>query len=200
MVQETPINAGDQQENAPEADSVDTLISALQELRTNISRVEEQHPLLRNDLSSLCDLVIEHLNRPEKDIRALFKTKLQDNGSEVNTKIIRELEAVIQNLPLESNNNTIPLQKNDNVNYNEDTVHITDMVSDMPRDSIEPSKPPDIKRDTPINAFSTAVPNNKPLTNAFDKAGDGLLASLDKMGDGIIFIFEKLLSLGSKKK
>ena len=34
----------------------------------------------------------------------------------------------------------------------------------------------------------------------FDRAGDYLVTGLDKMGDGVIFVFERLLSAGARKK
>jgi hypothetical protein len=41
------------------------LVSVLHELKSNISRVEQQHPYLRNDLSSTCDKAILSLqDRP----------------------------------------------------------------------------------------------------------------------------------------
>lgn len=51
-------------------DRLESLICALMELKSNISLVEQQHPALSNDLSSLCDLAINHLNRPE-DVPAM---------------------------------------------------------------------------------------------------------------------------------
>jgi hypothetical protein len=46
-------------------DRLESLICALIELKSNISIVEQQHPALSNDLSSLCDIAIAHLNRPD---------------------------------------------------------------------------------------------------------------------------------------
>lgn len=46
-------------------DRLESLICALIELKSNISIVEQQHPALSNDLSSLCDIVIAHLNRSD---------------------------------------------------------------------------------------------------------------------------------------
>ena len=48
----------------PAQDRLESLICALIELKSNISAVEQQHPALSNDLSSICDLVLDHLNRP----------------------------------------------------------------------------------------------------------------------------------------
>jgi hypothetical protein len=48
----------------PAQDRLESLICALIELKSNISTVEQQHPALSNDLSSICDLVLDHLNRP----------------------------------------------------------------------------------------------------------------------------------------
>jgi hypothetical protein len=42
--------------------------------------------------------------------------------------------------------------------------------------------------------------NRHPLSSIFDRAGDYLETGLDKMGDGVIFVFEKLLSPGARKK
>jgi hypothetical protein len=44
---------------------LESLICALIELKSNISIVEQQHPALSNDLSSLCDIVLAHLNRSD---------------------------------------------------------------------------------------------------------------------------------------
>jgi hypothetical protein len=66
MMQDASSHAGD---NLPEFPSpaearLEHLICALVDLRANISRVEEIHPTLRTDLSSVCELAISHLKRP----------------------------------------------------------------------------------------------------------------------------------------
>lgn len=53
-----------EQHGTPGQDRLESLICALIELKSNIKLVEEQHPALGNDLSSLCDLAISHLSQP----------------------------------------------------------------------------------------------------------------------------------------
>jgi hypothetical protein len=66
MTQQPSLNTGKhlQDTDLPGQDRLESLLCALIELKSNITIVEQQHPSLNNDLSSLCDLVIDHLNRP----------------------------------------------------------------------------------------------------------------------------------------
>jgi hypothetical protein len=57
-------------QSLPAQDRLESLICALIELKSNIAAVEQQHPALSNDLSSICDLVLDHLNRPVDAIPA----------------------------------------------------------------------------------------------------------------------------------
>ena len=198
MAQETPVNTGDQKAGLSGTDSVDMLISALRDLKSNISRVEGQHPSLRHDLSSLCDLVIGHLSRSSEDSDTLLTERFQNLDREEDSTILRKFEAVIQNLPLE--NDVQDVQSQDRIQSSHDDARIVDIVVTSPQDSPEKPQPLSSKTNIQPGAFSVASSPGKPLTNAFDKVGDGLLTGLDKMGDGVIFIFEKLLSLGTKKK
>ncbi|MBN1376178.1 MAG: hypothetical protein JXA01_08495 [Dehalococcoidia bacterium] len=135
-------------------DRLESLISALIELRSNIAGVEQSHPSFSNDLSSLCDTVIEHLCRPEE---AAPLQDLQPCGS---------LQPGLCNSPYLE---TLPEKVTTN--------------------------PPD---HAALPAASQSKPNF--LAAIFDRAGDGMIKGLDKMGDGVIFVFEKLLSLGPRKK
>jgi hypothetical protein len=66
MVQEPSSNTGaNLPQTRPGQDRLESLVISLIELRSNITRVEDQHPVLGNDLSALCDLVIHHLEQPE---------------------------------------------------------------------------------------------------------------------------------------
>jgi hypothetical protein len=55
----------------PAQDRLESLICALIELKSNISAVEQRHPAFSNDLSSICDLVLDHLNRPGDTLTAV---------------------------------------------------------------------------------------------------------------------------------
>ena len=130
-------------------DSLESLIISLIELKSNIMRVEDEHPALGNDLSSLCDIVIDHLNRPDddQDPSELSPQCREDPGSTVS----------------EPQCNTPAYDA-----------------------AVEKESPPQKK--------------NGALVVAFDWAGDHLVHGLDKMGDGVIYVFEKLISLGSQGK
>jgi hypothetical protein len=68
MAQEQSATAGTGPlSTVPGQNRLESLVISLIELKSSIVRVEDQHPVLGNDLSALCDLVIEHLNRPEDD-------------------------------------------------------------------------------------------------------------------------------------
>jgi hypothetical protein len=159
MTQQPPLDTGEHLQDTylPGQDRLESLLCALIELKANISLVEQQHPALSNDLSSLCGLAIEHLNRP------LDRSELEsmpESGSPPH-----QIE-----IPLSQT----PEQKND-----------------LPGSSGCPQS-------SELN--STPLRNSNPLSSMFDRAGDYLVAGLDKMGDGVIFVFERLLSAGARKK
>jgi len=60
----------------PGQDRLESLVCSLIELKSNILLIEQQHEALGNDLSALCDLVLEHLTRvddspPLRESRAI---------------------------------------------------------------------------------------------------------------------------------
>jgi hypothetical protein len=70
MVQEPSSDTGANLPKArPGQDRLESLVISLIELKSNITRVEDQHPVLGNDLSALCDLVILHLERPDDSLQ-----------------------------------------------------------------------------------------------------------------------------------
>jgi hypothetical protein len=135
-------------------DRLESLICALIELKSNISIVEQQHPSLSNDLSSLCDIVIAHLNRSD--------------GSALPGEQSQAGEGEMQCPPAGRTAKPLPAPKD-----------IENLLS-----------------------ADESIPNRRanPINSLFDRAGDHLINGLDKMGDGVIYVFEKLLSLGSQKK
>ena len=159
MTEQPPANTGKSLPDTylPGQDRLESLLCALIELKSNISVVEQQHPSLSNDLSSLCDLVIEHLNRPT-DTTPLESTPESNNQPE-QTEISSSKTAEHKGNPPESS-----------------------------------GYPPSSE----LNGMPKI--NRHPLSSIFDRAGDYLETGLDKMGDGVIFVFEKLLSPGARKK
>ncbi|OGO18459.1 MAG: hypothetical protein A2Z02_02305 [Chloroflexi bacterium RBG_16_48_7] len=145
-----------QHTNLPAQDRLESLLCALIELKSNISVVEQQHPSLSNDLSSLCDLVIDHLNRPP-DTTALESTP-ESNSPQEQPEI-----------------------------SSQEAVH---------------RENPPVSSGCPPSSELSGIPvkNRRGISSIFDRAGDYLETGLDKMGDGVIFVFEKLLSPGARKK
>ncbi len=146
-----------QDTDLPGQDRLESLLCALIELKSNISMVEQQHPSLNNDLSSLCDLVIDHLNRP--------------------------LETTVSESTPESSN--LP---------DEPKISTSQAVEQMENPPVSSGCPPSSE----LNEMP--VIKRHPFSSIFDRAGDYLVTGLDKMGDGVIFVFEKLLSPGTRKK
>jgi hypothetical protein len=159
MTQQPSSNTGKhlQDTNLPGRDRLESLLCALIELKSNISVVEQEHPSLSNDLSSLCDLVIDHLNRPP-DTTPLESTPESNNPPEQH-EISSSLAAGHEENP-----------------------------------PVSSGCPPSSK----LNVIP--ITNKHALSSIFDRAGDYLETGLDKMGDGVIFVFEKLLSPGARKK
>jgi len=159
MTQQPSLNTGKhlQDTNLPGQDRLESLLCALIELKSNITIVEQQHPSLNNDLSSLCDLVIDHLNRP-------LDTIPQESAPECNNPPDQPEIASSQAAEHEEN-------------------------------------PPELSSCPPSSELN-GIPllNRNPLATIFDRAGDYLVTGLDKMGDGVIFVFEKLLSPGTRRK
>ncbi|MBN1691574.1 MAG: hypothetical protein JW901_11180 [Dehalococcoidia bacterium] len=137
----------------PGQDRLESLIHALIELKSNIAVVEQRHPTFSNDLSSLCDIVIEYLRRPEDACP--------------------------------------PQSPEPCISFQPEPCRTFDYVPEaiVPDEAL-------------ACAALIKAPQEKPnpIAAVFDRAGDGMIKGLDKMGDGIIFIFEKLLSLGPRKK
>ena len=159
MTQQPSENTGKHLQDTyfPTQDRLESLLCALIELKSNISVVEQQHPSLSKDLSSLCDLVIDHLNRPT-DTTPLEITP-ESNNPPAQTEISSSKTAEHEENLLESS-----------------------------------GYPPSSE----LNGMP--ITNKHRLSSIFDRAGDYLETGLDKMGDGVIFVFEKLLSPGARKK
>lgn len=159
MTQQPSLNTGKhlQDTNLPGQDRLESLLCALIELKSNISIVEQQHPSLNNDLSSLCDLVIDHLNRP--------------------------MDTAPQESTLESTNPP-------------------DQPEISSSHTAEHEENPLGSSGCPPSSELNGIPllKRNPLSSIFDRAGDYLVTGLDKMGDGVIFVFEKLLSPGARRK
>lgn len=142
----------------PGQDSLESLIISLIELKSNIMRVEEQHPAMGCDLSSLCDIVIEHLNRPD-DALPPVETPLHVQIAEA----------------------SVPGRGG-----NDNPWHKSKPAVQTAPEAHEPGNPKKNKAN--------------PVAAAFDRTGDYLVRGLDRMGDGVIYVFEKLISIGSPGK
>lgn len=151
-------------------DPIEALLSALHQLRSNISRVEENHPRLRKDMSELCDLVITHLSRPlEEQIATVLESPALTTCEEA---------AEPEEPPAED-----PL--------------ISRYLEYLHRSHSPGYEPPDEPPPSPSTGLPTLAGN--PFSTAVDSSGNYLIRALDRMGDGIIFAMEKLLSLGNRK-
>ena len=144
-------------------DRLEQLILALNELKTGIRNVEERHPSLRDDLSSLCDLAIRHLTRTGPD----------------------------EPLPIEPEPPNVPIaaQPEDQPTVVAETLSSVFEANHLDAGVDATTAPTQATRTRPGLAASP-----------FDHAADGLAGGFDKMGDGIIFVIEKILSIGSRKK
>jgi hypothetical protein len=141
-------------------DPVESLLSALQQLKANISRVEESHPHLRKDLSELCDLVITHLARPvEEQISTVLEgpalascdesADLTETPPEVDPLISRYLEY---------------LHRSHTPGYE------------------PPDNPPMPPEPAVANPFSTAVDTTgNHLIKALDNMGDGIIFVFERL-------------------
>jgi hypothetical protein len=137
-------------------DPVEALLSAVQQLKANISRVEENHPRLRQDMSELCDLVITHLTRPvEEQIADVMEGPTLTTCEET-----AKLEEPVTDDPLISR-------------YLE-FLHRSHSPGYEPPDS--PPTPPT------VNPFSKAVDiTGNHLVRGLDKMGDGIIIVFEKL-------------------
>ncbi|GEM_PF-446500 len=162
-------------------DRLSSMLSALNQLKSNISRIESKHPALGDELSSLCGQVIEHLNRPDED----------------------EPESVASNDPEETAQpqGAPPLNAVAPV-YHQETDLLPPPAGRAQGSASSEGRQGGISVDpvTPAAGPNPDGHHSNPIAVAFDAAGGHLASGLDKMGDGIIFAFEKLLRLETDKK
>jgi hypothetical protein len=137
-------------------DPIEALLSALHQLKANISRVEENHPRLRKDMSELCDLVITHLTRPVEDqIAAVLEGPTLTTCEET-----AEVEEPVTVDPLISRY----------VEY----LHHSHSPGYEPPDNPPPP--------ASFNSFSKAVDTTgNHLVKGLDKMGDGIIFVLEKL-------------------
>ncbi|MHB8085573.1 MAG: hypothetical protein ACYDHZ_07095 [Dehalococcoidia bacterium] len=151
-------------------DPIEALLSALNDLKSNISRVEENHPRLRKDMSELCDLVISHVSRP-----------LQE-----------QIATVLESPALAACEETAEPEEPP-----ADDPLISRYLEYLHRSHSPGYEPPDNPPPSPSTPIQPSTVN--PFSKAVDSSGNHLVRALDKMGDGIIYAMEKLLSLGYRK-
>jgi len=178
----------------PGQDKLESLLCALIELKSNISLVEQQHPALGNDLSALCDLVLDHLNRSEEltmSPRAqpeLISSHSHPDGGNLPDNPTGPASTC-------ADKELVPLIRESDTSVNRE-------MQEMPSQDRAGSfnVPPDDHRTYQEPGSQETHRKDNILSSIFDRAGDRLVTGLDKMGDGVIFVFEKLLSLSAQKK
>ncbi|MGA2367146.1 MAG: hypothetical protein ABSF74_01025 [Dehalococcoidia bacterium] len=140
-------------------DPVEALLSALHQLKANISRVEENHPRLRKDLSELCDLVITHVNRPvEEQIAEVLEGPTLSTCEET-----AKLEEPVTDDPL--------------ISHYLEYLHRSHSPGYEP-----PDNPPCPPQPAAVNPFSKTVDttgNN--LIRGLDRMGDGIIFVFEKL-------------------
>jgi hypothetical protein len=169
-------------------DPLENLVVSLIELKSNIARVEEQHPSLGNDLSGLCDLVIDHLKRPEDSQPGAAKQSPATPAPIISKDAFgRPQQRGCASLPqLKQEPLPLPLML-------EPPLQII-------CDPADPLYAAEYTLQLGTETSDTATSANKVDMGspAFDLAGDRLTNGLYKVGDGIIFVLEKILSIGSR--
>ena len=140
-------------------DPIESLLSALHQLKANISSVEEDHPRLRKDMSELCDLVITHLTRPvEEQIADVLEGPTLSTCEET-----AELEEPVTDDPL--------------ISHYLEYLHRSHSPGYEP-----PDTPPPPPQSTAVNPFSKAVDTTgNHLVWGLDRMGDGIVFVIEKL-------------------
>ena len=140
-------------------DPIETLLSALDRLKEDISRVEENHPHLRKDMSELCDLVITHLKRP------------------VEEQIAEVLEAPTLSTCEETAKLDEPVTDDPLISHYLEYLHRSHSPGYEPPDSPAPLQPPSV-----VNPFSKGADTaGNHVVRALDSMGDGIIFVFEKL-------------------
>jgi len=155
-------------------DRLESLLISLIELKSSFMEVEARHPALGNDLSSLCGLVISHLERP--DTAAAEPVSIAPSNCEdkpLPRSTVSPVPRLIDSCTPQSQPPSRPGPSETNVSISR-SVWQTGGLAPKPDNGSRPA-------------------------NLFNRAGGRLIHGIDKAGDGIIFVLEKLASIGDRR-